>query len=821
MRTTLNQNWILRAVGGDIPPALAALAIPATVPGCVHLDLMAAGLIPDPYLDDNEAALAWIGRVDWQYETTFEWQPDGQDQTDLVALGLDTVASIELNGTVIGRTQNMHRSYRFPVVDRMVTGTNKIAVRFEAGLTAAERLSAELGPRPFVNTHPFNAIRKMASNYGWDWGPDLVTAGIWRPCYLESWSTARLAAVRPLVEVAGSTGIVHAHIEVQRDRDEPLEVLVQVAGKQHRVELAPGQNSTVVEVSVPEVDLWWPTGYGDQPLYPVVVTLSDRVGELDTWHGRVGFRTIELDTSADVDGTAFALSVNGIALFARGVNWIPEDTFPARMTQARYVERLTQARDANVNLVRVWGGGLYESEDFYTACDELGLLVWQDFLFACAAYAEEEPLRSEVIAEAREAVTRLSPHPSLALWNGCNENIWGYADWDWQQPLAGRSWGWAYYSEILPAIVAELDPTRLYTPGSPYSMSPDRHPNDPAHGTMHIWDVWNQRDYTAYRDYRPRFCAEFGFQGPPAWTTLIDAVHDRPLTPQSPGVLVHQKAEDGNDKLTRGLAGHLPAPASTEDWHWATSLNQARAVAFGIEHFRSWRPLCMGAIVWQLNDCWPVISWAAIDGAGRRKPLWYALRRSFADRLLTLQPRPEGLSLIAVNDCAERWSGNVEFTRRSFDGSMLAKASMTLDVAARGISTIPVPPDLTAAVDPAAELLIAEAGDERTIWPFAEDVDSALPAPELDADLEPAPGGYRLTVRAHTLLRDLSILADRIAPDAMVDDLLVTLFPGESKQFLITTQTEVKLATVLDPMVLRSANQLLHQELDLSPAGLV
>ena len=813
MQAPVHTGWTVTAVGGDVPDRIAGIVMPAAVPGCIHLDLLAAELIPDPYLDENETVVAWVGRVDWRFETTIEWDGGGAE-VDLVALGLDTVARIELNGALVADTANMHRSYRFPVRDKLVVGANVLAITFAAGLTAAERASELLGPRPHVNAHPFNALRKMASSFGWDWGPDLPTAGIWRPIYLDTWAHARIAGVRPLVEVDGTDGVVHAHVDIQRavGFDGELRLDVDVAGSHVQARVPAGESKAVVDVRVADAALWWPHGYGEQPMYPVTVALSgsddDADIELAAWSGRVGFRTVQLDTSPDAFGTRFTIVVNGVPVFARGVNWIPDDAFPVRVTRDRYAQRLTQARDTHVNLIRVWGGGLYESDDFYDLCDELGLLVWQDFLFACAAYSEDEPLRGEVIAEAREAVTRLSPHPSLALWNGNNENVWGHEDWGWKEQLGDRSWGWGYYSEILPGIVAELDPSRPYSPGTPYSFSAGKSPNDPAHGTMHIWDVWNELDYTAYRRYVPRFVAEFGFQGPPAWATLNRAVHDDPLTPASAGVLQHQKADDGNGKLARGLDTHLPPPGSIDDWHWATSLNQARAVSFGVEHFRSSAPVCMGTVVWQLNDTWPAVSWAAIDGDGRRKPLWYGLRRSYRDKMLTLQPRDGELTLIVVNDSATPWCGDVTLSRRASDGVVLSTSDVPFEVAARCTVAFAVPAEVAASGGGVGEFILAQCEGERGWWHTEEDVDAKLPAPELTAKLEQTADGYELTVAAHTFVRDLAVLVDRVAPDAFVDDMLVTLLPGESTVFAITTAVPMTLEQLTDPLVLRSANQL-------------
>ncbi len=280
MSVSLNTGWTLRAVGGDVPAAIEGVTVAATVPGCVHLDLLAAGLIPDPYLDGNEAEVAWIGRVDWRYRTTFDRGPGPDEHVDLVALGLDTVATVELNGAVVARTQNMHRSYRFPVAGLLRAEGNELAVTFAAGLTAAERMSEALGPRPHVNAHPFNGLRKMAANFGWDWGPDVVTAGIWRPLALESWREARIASVRPLTD---SGGVLRAHVELERDSDGPLEIAVRVDGRTVTQPVEPGRTTAVITVAVEDAELWWPHGYGQQRLYPVEVSLSGQSGRLGSW----------------------------------------------------------------------------------------------------------------------------------------------------------------------------------------------------------------------------------------------------------------------------------------------------------------------------------------------------------------------------------------------------------------------------------------------------------------------------------------------------------------------------------------------------------
>ncbi|MBN8883328.1 MAG: glycoside hydrolase family 2 protein, partial [Salana multivorans] len=396
------------------------------------------------------------------------------------------------------------------------------------------------------------------------------SSGICRSFGIESWSSARIDSVRPLVEVIGGTGVLHAHVTLTQQgvpRPRPVTVAVSRDGATWTGRGAV-TTSGVVDVVVPDVRLWWPRGHGEPDLYDVVVTLADDgddAAPLDAWRHAIGFRTVEIDTTPDDAGTPFVLRVNGRDVEVRGANWIPDDAFVTRVDRARLERRIADATEANINLLRVWGGGLYESDEFYDLCSRAGLLVWQDFLLACAAYAEEDWLAREIEAEAREAVTRLSKHPSLVLWCGNNENVWGYVEWGWRAQLAGRTWGAGYYFETFPAILAELDPTRPYIPGSPFSPSRLMTPNDPANGTVHIWDVWNAKDYTSYREWRPRFVAEFGFQGPPAWTTLFDVVHDSPADPYGHEMLVHQKANEGNLKLERGYLPHLPAPRTIDD----------------------------------------------------------------------------------------------------------------------------------------------------------------------------------------------------------------------------------------------------------------
>ncbi|MFI6339020.1 glycoside hydrolase family 2 protein [Streptomyces sp. NPDC050535] len=774
--TLLTKGWSLHHEGK---------ALSAEVPGCVHTDLLAAGLLPDPYIGTNELDVAWVAERPWTYSTQID-AATTHERTDLVFDGLDTATEIMLDGAELGRTRNMHRGYRFDVTGR----SGELTVRFLSAYAEAEAVRERTGDRPNVYPAPSQYIRKMACSFGWDWGPTLVTAGIWRPVRLEHWSTARVARVRPVVTVTEAAGRLEVHLDVERSiagDGRRLTACATVAGARAEAHFTGAR--AVLTLDVPDPALWWPRGYGEQPLYDLELTLSEGQGVLDVWRRRIGFRTVELDRTPDEFGTAFTLVVNGVRVFARGVNWIPDDALPSRVTAERYRRRLTQAAEANVDLVRVWGGGIYEDDSFYDICDELGLMVWQDFLFACAAYPEEQPLRGEVEAEARENVVRLMPHPSLVLWNGNNENLWGFRDWGWEPELAGDSWGGGYYLDLLPRLVAELDPTRPYTAGSPWSGSWERHPNDPAHGTHHSWEVWNRRDYAEYRDSVPRFVAEFGWQAPPALSTLWRALPGETLSPGSPGMLHHQKAEDGNGKLDRGVSRHFDLPEGDFDrWHYLTQVVQARAVAAGIEHWRAHWPVCAGTVVWQLNDCWPVSSWSAIDGDGRLKPLYHELRRLYADRLLTIQPDPGGPTVTLVNQSAHPWTTSVTLRRLTTDGSETGRITWDVEIAPRTVARTRVSPKVAVAPGADKEFLVADADGLRALHIAVADLAFDYPRPRFDVRIDPVDGqGDRVdvVVTAHTLVRDLLLQPDRLAPDATADRGLISLLPGEEARIRV------------------------------------
>ncbi|PJI84753.1 glycoside hydrolase family 2 protein [Luteimicrobium subarcticum] len=841
VRTDLT-SWTVRATRGPVPTSLVGelvdADVPAVVPGTSHTALLDAGLIVDPYVGTAEDDLAWMRHTAWSWSTPLTLDPAAEDErVDLLLEGVDTCATVRLGDRELGRTANMHRSYRYDVRD-LADGTERVlVVDIEPAVEVGEAEAARIGARPAAYPRPINMVRKMACSFGWDWGPDLETAGLWKPVRVERWRIARIAQVRPVVAVADdhASATVTVHVDVERSGlgtadDTPLTVRAALRGAAGpddtdgtaddvagHVVVAPHATTATLVLDVDDPQLWWPVGHGDPVLHDLTVEVATAEAAhdtvLDRWSRRVGLRTVTLDTGADEHGTRFTILVNGEPVFVRGANWIPDDHLLTRITRERLAARVDQALGAHMNLLRVWGGGIYESDDFYDVCDERGVLVWQDFLLACAAYPEEEPHRSEMEAEARENVVRLMPHASLVLWNGGNENLWGFMDWGWQDELDGATWGYGYYTELFPSVVAELDPSRPYSAGSPYSPGAapgERHPNDPDHGTHHEWEVWNRVDYHRYRDDVPRFCSEFGFQAPPTWATLERAVQpaDGTWSTSDPVWRLHQKAEDGDGKLDRGMAPHLGVPDDFDTWAWAAQLNQARAVTYAVEHYRSWWPRTAGAIVWQLNDCWPVTSWAAVDGDGRPKPLWHALARAYADRAVSVHARDGALVVAVVNDTAQPWEGALAVARTTLAGHELAARDVSVSVAPRSVAIVPVPETVAAVAVPADEVLTAVLDDVRTVHLFAEDVDVELDPSPLVAGVRAADDGVDVLVAATSLARGVTLLVDRVAPEATVDSGVVDLAAGWTHTFRVRGGglTTADAARLVDPRVLRTAN---------------
>jgi beta-mannosidase len=668
----------------------------ASVPGTVHQDLLAAGRIPDPFFGLNEREVQWVGESDWLYRCSFDLAPAWleAEQLDLCCDGLDTFATVWLNGQQILTSDNMFVPQRVAVASLLRPGQNELRLLFESSLRRGQQRQAEYGARAVWNGDSSRLyVRKAQYSFGWDWGPCLVTAGPWRPIRLEAY-TQRIADVHCPADVAPDLGSAVLPVSVSMasgnrplDATSDLVVHLGLYGPAHDLidEATLPVKSDHVEhrFAVASPHLWWPRGYGQQPLYRLVVSLQQDIVELDRREYRLGLRRLRLlqEPLTDEPGTTFVFEINKTPIFCGGANWIPADSFLPRVSPERYRALIQAATDANMNMLRVWGGGIYEDDLFYDLCDELGVLVWQDFLFACGIYPALGWFQASIKAEAEAAVRRLRHHPSLALWCGNNEDyqvaesIGAYAptfEGDFSQT---RFPAREIYERLLPSVCAALDPTRPYWPGSPYGGASV---HDQTIGDRHTWDIWHGRmaDYHEYPRFGGRFVSEFGMQAMPALETLAACTPPGERYPQSRTMDYHNKATDGPRRLVAYLNDTVRVPADLEDYIYATQVLQAEALAIA---YRGWRRrwggpgrcATAGALVWQLNDCWPVTSWAIVDCYLRPKPAWYVIKRELAPLVVGLAHAAAGAEVWAVNGLQTRLEAELVLRLWRLDGQQV------------------------------------------------------------------------------------------------------------------------------------------------------
>ncbi|HEX3053062.1 MAG TPA: hypothetical protein VHP83_20555, partial [Aggregatilineaceae bacterium] len=669
-------------------------AIAATVPGTVHTDLLAAGKIPDPYYRDNEARVQWIGETDWTYSRHFTLDKAflTHEQVLLHCDGLDTLAEITVNGQPVATTDNMFRIYEFDVKPVLIAGDNEIVIRFAAAVPyGLNRLKEHVLPN-WNGIKGGNWLRKEQCNYGWDWGPNLVTCGIWRDITLIGFNTARVADVHIRQDHTVSDQVtLHCQTQIERLANAALSVIISV--KLNGAEVAQAEvpvkgDTATADITIQNPALWWPNELGDQPLYDVSVTLYDASGQLDTQHKRIGLRTLQLVREPDEWGESFKFMVNGVPFFAKGANWIPADTFAPRVDREWYAGLLNDATDAHMNMLRLWGGGIYEQEDFWNLCDELGLCVWHDFMFACAAYPSfDQDFMETVKHEIEDNVRRTRHHPSLALWCGNNELEQGLIQDEWSE----RSMSWSDYAklfdQLIPDIVARLDPDTCYWPSSAHSPKGNRLDFNNQHwGDAHVWDVWHGlKPFEYYRTCYHRFNSEFGFQSFPEPRTVYSYTepHERNIT--SYVMEWHQRSGPGNRIIIQYLLEWFRMATSFENTLWLTQILQGMAMRYAVEHWRRIMPRGMGTLYWQINDCWQVASWSSIDYFGRWKALHYMARQFYAPVIVSGIENIEGASaeIHITSDSRQNQSGVVFWHLTTAAGEEIDKGQLAADIPAQ------------------------------------------------------------------------------------------------------------------------------------------
>ncbi len=670
-----------------------AETFPAHVPGCIHLDLIRAGRIPDPYDSDNERQLQHLQEKDWVFRRSFEVPTEalGRDRLELVFEGLDTIATVRVNGRVVAKTDNMFRTYRFEVGALLRSGKNGIEVEFaSAARYTRRRQRAE--PLNAWNDSPSDPLgppwlRKEQCNFGWDWGPRLVTAGIWRAARIEAWDGPRLDGLSIRQEHGARDVEVCVRARIDGDASGHRLAVRLFDPEGALADEAVAEADAPAELAVRRPRLWYPNGLGDQPLYRLEAQLLDGTGApLSRVEKRIGLRRLELIREPEGSGETFHFAANGRPFFAKGANWIPADTFAPRVTREDYRRLIADAAAAHMNMLRVWGGGLYEDDAFYDLCDEMGICVWQDFMFACAMYPTHEPgFLENVRVEAEQNVRRIHHHACLALLCGNNELEQGLVGPEWTpETMSWEEYG-KLFDELLAKVSAEQAPDVPYWPGSPHTPVGDRADfNNPDAGDAHLWSVWHARQpFEWYRTCNHRFCSEFGFQSLPHPETV--ALYARPGERNITSYVMehHQRSPVGNGLMIAYMLDWFRLPAGFESTVWLTQILQGLAIKYAVEHWRRNMPRTMGTIYWQLNDCWPVASWSSIDHPGRWKALHYMARRFFAPVLVSLVEDAEKgtVEVHLSNDRPSRFESEVRWWATDAGGRLLAEASKEVRVA--------------------------------------------------------------------------------------------------------------------------------------------
>ncbi len=690
IKKTLNGRWIASSQEHE--------NIEAAVPGCIHTDLMACGIIDDPYFRDNELLQMWVGERDWTYERTFEAAAQllEKKHVKLVCRGLDTIAAIKINGRLAGEADNMFRTWEFEVKKYLKPGENKISVHFRSAIKYAQEKNDErwlwTSGLDFERMQGSNRLRKMHSNFGWDWGPKCVTCGIWRDIYIQAYDRPKIESVEIRQKHSKEAVTLKANIKLcDYDGDKyKAKISVSFAGVivcEKNMSVANAVSGTTLDIQNPK--LWWPNNLGEQNLYDVKAELLSTAGEsIDTKDVRIGLRTLVLDRHKDKWGESFGFKVNEVAFFAKGANWIPIDTFVTRGSREFYKKLLTDAKQANMNFIRVWGGGIYEQDIFYDMCDELGLCVWQDFMFACSAYpAYDKDFLENVEQEAAENLIRLRNHPCIALICGNNEIEQDYKGCINDDTSHGAM-TWEEYStlfdELLADAVGEYAPDIDYWPSSPHNpATEDRmNPNNPQSGDAHLWQVWHGgKPFEWYRTCSHRFNSEFGFQSFPE-PSVVDSYtlpEDRNIT--SFIMEHHQRSKIGNQAILQYMLSWFRLPTSFDMLMWASQILQSLAIKYAVEHWRRSMPQGMGTLYWQLNDCWPGASWSSIDYIGNWKALHYSAKRFFAPVLISGVEDKGALTvdIYLCNDTLRDTHGTIKWMLVSLNGDVVEKGEHSAD----------------------------------------------------------------------------------------------------------------------------------------------
>ncbi|OBX23755.1 MULTISPECIES: beta-mannosidase [Bizionia] len=774
----------------------------AQIPGNVFSDLLDNAEIPDPFIGTNEDSVQWVSKTDWEYQTTFQVDSKTLQKRhiELNFEGLDTYASVYLNDSLILKTANAFREFSVDV-KRILKVDNTLRILFENTTKHEEAAKAHLNYTLPEGNRIFT--RKGQFQYGWDWGPKLNTSGIWRPIKLVAWNTVKIQDIYIKQQnLQDSVAKLELDLSVQGDDTSGLAYHIYVNDELNSVYSA--ENKSIIPFEIKNPKRWWPHNLGEPYLYTIKVIVEKDDAILDSMSVKKGLRTIKLITEKDSLGESFYFEVNGKSVYAKGANYIPQNSMQNKVTDAHYNSLLNDAVEANMNMLRVWGGGIYENAIFYDLCDEKGILIWQDFMFACAMYPGDSGFLENVQQEAIDNVKRLRNHASIALWCGNNENSEGWHRWGWQD---GRSETekteiWDNYLKVfdsmLPKTVATFTDTDYWETSPKFGRG---NPQFEFQGDAHDWWVWHDGyPFEHFEEQVPRFMSEFGFQSFPSYEVInyINQNDSDSLNITSEGIKNHQKHSRGFQLIDDYMARDYPVPNNPKDYVYISQLLQAYGMTKGIEAQRRAKPYNMGTLYWQLNDCWPAISWSSIDFFGNWKALHYKGKRSFENVLISSEVEQDSLNIFLINDTFKTFSGTLSTNILNFSGEVIWGDSEEIIVKPNS-SAIKQRIDLSGlSFNKNKVVIVSKFQESESLFYLVKPKDLELPAKAIQKEVIKTSDGFMITLSSKTLQKDVFLFCNE---SGHFSDNYFDLLPNEQKQIVFKTD-----AKVLNNLKIKSLN---------------
>ncbi|NDW10790.1 glycoside hydrolase family 2 protein [Dysgonomonas sp. 520] len=795
----------------------------ATVPGVIHTDLLANKIIEDPFYRLNERGLQWIDKEDWIYETHFDVDKKTLDRSNIQLhfYGLDTYADVYLNGELVLKADNMFREWKVDVKGKLKDKENQLHIYFHSPIKIdipkfdAIPFRYQTGPDQSQQGGIFNKTvspfaRKAGYHYGWDWGPRFVTSGIWRPVVLESWDNLRIESVYiRQKDIKAEKAVITNQVEILADKDmtgAKVTVKDDKTGTTFgsvTTDLKKGMNTVSVDFTINNPRLWWCNGLGEPNLYTFKTEVSAGKGMEDSNLTTSGLRSLRLVSEDDKDGSALYIELNGVRVFSKGANYVPQDNFLPRVTPEQYEKTILDAVNVNMNMLRVWGGGSYESDLFYELCDKHGIMVWQDFMFACSLYPSEGHYLESVKYEAIDNIKRLRNHPSIALWCGNNEAYYFWYNWNLQKNYADQNPEyaqiiWRQYTDLfhklLPEMVAEHHSESTYRYSSPYGFPGEA--DSPTHGDRHYWGVWHGKEPTYhYNEEKSRFFSEYGFQSFPEFESVkIFAPLPEDWNITSEVMMEHQRAGGyANPRIAEYLANEYKTPNSFEGFLYMSQVLQGDAIKIAIESHRRDMPYCMGTLFWQHNDCWPVASWASRDYYGRWKAQHYYSRDAYRDVLVSPIVNGDKLDFYIVSDRLKNISGKLDIKVVKLDGTVVNQVTESVEVPSN-TSTKLYSTDIESFIKktPRKDVFVyvtfddAKGGTYTNRYFLALQKDIDFPKVKISRKVQAVSGGYEVTLKSDKLARAVMMSIEGI--DNFFENNYFDILPGQEVKVKVTTK---------------------------------